>query len=215
MSRSRLLLLLVVFLLLAVWYAWQQTPRQQHVSTKSAVRSGVTTASRPAALAPVSLVFNDESRTLFNKPKRDIFRPLFRPPAVSKKIVEKPQPVPVVVKPPPPPPQKIQPVIKPVVGPKPIQPLTVLGFLKKDDVKTAFLASKQGELYLVKKGDRFADDLLVKELDEGELVVSRGPDDQGVTLKVGQKKTQRMAIPKVSSGRPSVPVPQEPAPAKQ
>jgi hypothetical protein len=82
----------------------------------------------------------------------------------------------------------------------------VLGFLEKDSAVTVFLAGSGGDIYLVKQGDRFADDLLVRELDITKIVISRGMDDQGVTLKVSEPKVQRMEMRGVPSGRPDVPV---------
>lgn len=208
MSRPRVLLLLSILLLLALWYAWQETPRQQKISSKKTVAKGRTVAAGKSdtRAGDATLSFSVGEALVFKQPRRDLFRPLYRAPLViSKPVVVKP--VPVVVKPPPPPPPKPapRPVITPVVGPKPIPPLDVLGFLQKGASTTVFLATRQGDLYLVKKGDRFADGLLVRELDKNKVVVSRGQNDQGVTLVVRELKSLRMAIPNLSSGRPAVP----------
>lgn len=214
MSRSRLSLLLIVLLLGALWYAWQETPRQQKVaSSKSPAENRAVSATvKTGSKGDASLDFNGGEKLTYNKPKRDLFRPLYRAPIVVKKPIAPPPPPPVVIMPAPPPPPPPRPFVKPVAGPKPIPPLKVLGFLHKGPNITVFLASRQGDLYLVKKGERFADGLLVRELDESKIVISRGADDTGVTLPVGDPKTQRMAIPDLPSGRPSVPGYKSPAP---
>lgn len=218
MSRSRLLLLLFFLLLVALWYAWQNTPQQLKVSSRNVAIKGKSgdVPGGDGGFSIASLDFSGGEKLTYKKPKRDLFRPLYRAPAV-KKSVALPKPTPTVVVPPPPPPlvKNLRPVGRPVTGPKPIPPLNVLGFLQKGPITTVFLSSRQGDLYLVKKGDRFADGLLVRELDGANIVISRGLNDQGVTLKVSESKALRMAIPNVSSGRPSVPVYTEPEPEPQ
>ncbi len=202
MNRSRLLLLLVCLLGLAVWYAWQQSPDQERVGTRPGGGKSTVGARKVTAQELSRLDFSGGKPNEFHSPKRDLFRQLFTAPAVVKVA---PPPKPIAPPPPPPPPPK--PVTPPpvVAGPKPIPPLTVLGFLEKDAVKTAFLASKQGEIFLVKQGDRFADDLLVRELSDKEIRISRTLQDAGVTMKVGEKRNQRMANLNLSSDRPNVP----------
>lgn len=216
MTRSRLFLLLVVLLLISLWYAWQETPRQQKVAGKKVASKNIpiSTANKKTSDADAALDFTGGEKLAYQKPKRDLFRPLYRAPVIVKKPVAAPKPVPVVVAPPPPPP-KPRPVVKPVTGPKPIPKMNVLGFLHKGAGTTVFLSTRQGELFLVKKGDRFADGLLVRELDERKIVVSRGLDDVGVTMTIGEPKTQRMAIPHVKSGRPAVPEYKSPASTSQ
>jgi len=194
MNRSRLLLLLIVLLGIASWYAWQQNPRQQRVSKQKKGREKSVSVVHMQA-KDIGLDFSGGKKNSFHKPKRDLFRLLYPAPVVVKKVIPPPMP---------------KPVVSPVAGPKPIQPLNVLGFLQKGDEKTVFLASRQGELFLVKKGDRFADDLLVRELDETHIVIGRNLEDKGVTLQVSAQKKQQMAIPKATSGRPDVPSYDEP-----
>lgn len=203
MNRSRLLLLLVCLLVLAIWYAWQQSPRQERVRPNAVSKSDIA-AAKVAVKEFEKLDFSGGKTNKFRKPKRDLFRPLYAAPPVSK---ARPKPTPVVVAPPPPPKPKPtpKPVVTPVVRTKPIQPLTVLGFLEKNHVKTVFLASRQGEIFLVKKGDRFADGLLVRELTDTEIQISRDAQESGVTLKIGDKKNQRMANLNLPSDRPRVP----------
>ena len=219
MSRSRVLLLLCVFFVAALWYAWQETPRQQKIER---VKSG---AGRQKAVASAKngstgfdeLNFSGGEKLSFKQPKRDLFRPLYRAPVVVAQPVtvlepvSAPVPLPVAPPPPPPPPT---PVVKQPTGLVPIQPLTVLGFLQKGMQSTVFHASRQGEIFLVKKGDRFADGLLLREINGDKIVISRGMDDPGVTLTVEEHKSQRMAIRQSPSGRPNVPefVPPVPQP---
>lgn len=211
MSRSRVLLLLFVLLLAALWYAWHETPRQQQLTREPSVANNRSVSSVDDRRDPVvaSLDLSGGEKLTFKKPKRDLFRPLYQAPVVVKKPVP-PKPKPIVVKPPPKP--KPQPIVMPRTGDKPIPALNVLGFVQKGTSTIVFLSSRQGDLYLVKKGDRFADGLLVRELDGGEAVISRGQNDTGVTLKISEQKTVRMAIPNISSGRPSVPEYQSPEP---
>jgi hypothetical protein len=209
MSRSRVLLLLIVVLFFALWYAWKETPRQQRVGAKKAVsRSTSSKAVRMAVTNKLSaLDFTDGSELKFNKPKRDIFRPLYRAPAAAKKV-SRPKPIPVPVAAEPamlPLPEIVPPAGRVPVGPKPIPPLNVLGFLRKGPKITAFLSSQQGDVYLVKKGDRFADGIIVQELDESRLVLSRGAQDPGTTLVIREQKTQSMQFSTVPSDRPAVP----------
>jgi len=89
----------------------------------------------------------------------------------------------------------------------------VLGYLQKDRQLTAFLSPPQGgDVYLVQVGDRFADDLLVKEIGGGKITISRNLSDPGVTLSLGEAKALRMPVVSVPSNRPNVPIIEESAP---
>jgi len=217
MSRKRLLLLLLVVLLFAVWNAWEDTPRQKKASSnKRAKKSSVASVGKRGFAEIVELNFSGGEKLDFITPKRDLFRPIYRPPVIaSRPAPPPPKPAPVVVKKPVAPPPLPRPVVPPVSGTKPIPPLNVLGFMSKGATTTAFLATRQGDLYLVKKGDRFADGLLVRELNQEQIVISRGKTDTGVTLTVGEPKTLRMAIPNVPSGRPAVPEYKGPTPKEK
>ena len=129
MNRSRLLLLLIVLLGVASWYAWQQSPQQQRVSKQKKSREKSVAVAHMQA-KDIGLDFSGGKTNSFHKPKQDLFRLLYPAPVIVKKVVPPPKPKPVVVKPPPTPP-KPKPVVRPVAGPKPIQPLNVLGFLQK------------------------------------------------------------------------------------
>jgi hypothetical protein len=208
MSKPRLFLLLTVLLALAVAYGWQQTPRQQRSP------QGTPAPPPPAAAAagkgednPAQLDFSGGENLPFETPTRDLFRPLYTPPKVEKKFIGVPQPP----SPGPPktilaPPEVSQPVVLPPPGPKPIPPLKVLGFLQKEGLITVFLASPQGEIYIVRKGERFADGLLFREQQAGQIVISRGPADAGLSLSLGEAKPQRIRVIGTPPSRPPVPV---------
>lgn len=211
MNRSLALLLLCVVLLLAVWYAWTAIPRQQRVEGgKTADRTGTVASADRSATAAVTLDFSGGEMLPYKKPKRDLFRPLYRAPAVVKKATPAPKPAPAIQSLPRP--VISLPVVKTPTRAEPIPPLKVLGFLRNGGSTTVFLASQQGDLYLVKKGDRFADGLLLRELSDSAVVISRNQNDAGVTLKIGGQKNQRLAIPNVLSGRPSIPTYKTPVP---
>ncbi|WP_303720351.1 hypothetical protein [Malonomonas rubra] len=219
MSRSRVLLLLILLLVAAIWYEWQEPPHQQKVVSEKSLperNDGVISAKNgPAGF--VALDFSGGDKLGFKPPRRDLFRSLYRVPAATPVPEAKPIPKPVEVAPPPPPPAPPPPPPPPPppTGLKPIQPLIVLGFLQKGVQTTVFLSSRQGEIFLVKKGDRFADGLLVRELFGDKVVISRGMDDPGVTLTVEEHKNLRVGIKSAPSGRPNVPsnVPDIEAPA--
>jgi hypothetical protein len=210
MSRPRLLLLLFVSLGLALTYAWLETPRQQRV-TKTAgsatkrQRFAVATQSQEN-LEEMGLDFSGGEKLAYKKPKRNLFRPLYEKPkvvAVVKVLPPPPEPVaaPVVL----PPPPMTRPAALPKLAVKPIPPLTVLGYLQKNRVQTVFLSSMQGDIYVVKQGDRFADGLLVRGLTAQEVRISRGLKDAGVTLPLGEKKAGRMPVGRPAPARSKTP----------
>ena len=207
MSRSRLLLLLFVLLGLAVTYAWFETPRQQRVksSAESATDNSVFSVDGKlaTATADVGLDFSGGEKLTYQQPKRDLFRPLYSEPAPVKKVV-------AVA--PPPPPEPVETVPPPVMtrsaalpksSAKPIPPLKVLGYLHKGTTQTAFLSSVQGEIFVVKQGERFADNLLVRELNAEKIIVSRDVKDDGVTLYFSKETARLKSAGPLVSDRPS------------
>ncbi|SHI46439.1 hypothetical protein SAMN02745165_00120 [Malonomonas rubra DSM 5091] len=212
MSRARLLLLLLILLGFAGWYAWQQTPRQKRVVGKTEALSVKSFAAEKSKEGN-ALDFSGGEASSFRKPKRDLFGTIYPAPPIKKLPPSKPQPKPVITPVPKPQPKPVITPVEPAV--KPIQPLTVLGYLQKDRERTVFLASRQGEVFLVKQGVRFADDLLVQKIDATSIHIGRNEIDKGVTLQVAESKKQRMAIQNVSSGRPSVPEYTSPAPTQE
>ena len=104
MSRSRLLLLLVVLLVISLWYAWQETPRQQKAANKKVTTQSNTVSSvgEKGKSTDAALDFTGGEKLAYKKPKRDLFRPLYRTPVVKNTSVAPPEPAPVVVTPTPP-----------------------------------------------------------------------------------------------------------------
>lgn len=203
MSRSRILVSLLVLLCIALGYAWLATPRQRRVAdvtVKTSPLKGDFIQKAEALLDVEDLDFSAMLDTQYNEPKRDLFGPVFEPPKVVK---PKPAPKPaakkevVVAKL-----QEIKPVVVEPPRVEPIPPLTVLGFLSKGAEYTVFLTSSQGEIYLVRDGERFADDLFVKDISAQGVTIARDKTGQQVTLKLAEKKSQRLPGLKLSSGRP-------------
>lgn len=205
MNRSRILSLLVLVLIGSVVYAWFAMPRQKRISPEELSLQERNRQPRTENFVewPAALDFTGGEKLQFQEPKRDLFRPLYRAPVIKRRPPPKLRPA--VIKLPPPKPIVTQPAVILPVGPKPIPKLTVLGYLQKDVDFTIFLASTQGDIYLVKQGDRFADNLLVRDVSKGAIVVSRGLDDVGLTLRFGNAKTQRMPTERLSSDRPGIP----------
>ncbi len=207
MNRSRILLALLVLLGCALGYAWYSTPRQQSISP-AAVRStgsGDRSGEKIAVVDSVVLDFSGGDTLAFNEPERDLFRPLYRKPKfVPPPVVVKPPPVAIAPPPIMPPPVIRRPLANPL-GPKPIPRLKVVGSLEKGAQRTVFLSSLQGDIYLVKRGDRFADGLIVRELSAQQVVISRNQNDQGVRLPLGKAKSQRLPDVPIRPDRPSPP----------
>ena len=173
MSRSRIILLLLVALGMAVAYGWIAMPKQRRVAPHqlsshqgpSQLLDG--TVSSFAAIA--DLDFSGGGDHPYQTPQKNLFGPLYLPPKPVK-----PRPAPAAPKKPRPAvtPQQIIPVTPPP-GPPPIPPLEVLGYLNKESGTTVFLSSKQGEIYLVKAGDMFAADLVVRHVSDREITIAR------------------------------------------
>ncbi len=206
MSRARILLVLLLLLGCAVYYSWNATPRQKRVEDSGSGRLSIVEGSDRVGAESVGLDFSGGESLKFQPPRKDLFGTLYEPP----KIVEKPLEVvrkPVIALPPPlpvlPPPID-RPLTRPV-GPKPIPALKVMGYLEKGAQRTVFLTSRQGDIYLVKRGERFADGLLVRELDTRQITISRGQADPGISLPIEEAKTQRIPDSKIASDRPGVP----------
>ncbi|CAG0962897.1 type II secretion system protein PulP [Geobacter sp.] len=161
MNRKKLILsvLLVVFIVAAI-VSFVRMPRQQSVSQLKYVPGKVTRPQKPSPAAvsderKLRLDLLECPQNRFAGFRRNIFRPIFRD---ETKL---PPPLPVLPKPVPPPPLPM-----PLVAPQPVAPqppqvvrdmarFTFLGFLKKDNRKTIFLA-RDKEIILVRQGDKIA-----------------------------------------------------------
>jgi hypothetical protein len=208
MSRPRLLLLMFVSLGLALTYAWVETPRQQRVKNVQQAPAGGSSVSAtrksPTGRSEIGLDFSDGEKIPYQKPTRDLFRPLYaQSPPVQQPLVVVPQLTPAPVRIIQPPPATSRPVDLPKNGAKPIPPLKILGYLQKDAKQMAFLSSRQGEIYVVKQGDRFADNLLIRELNADRIVISRNLNDEGVTLLFGKENARLKSAGPLATDRPS------------
>lgn len=210
MSRQRILLLLFVALGLALTYAWFETPRQQRVSQgheTAAENSRLANDDRQQARSSaIGLDFSGGEKRSYKKPIRDLFRVLYTKPKPVKQVVvapprpkpvEKPIRMPVL-------PLK-RPAALPKAGFKPIPPLKVLGYLQKGETQSVFLSSVQGDIFVVKRGDRFADGLLVRALNTQEIVISRSLKDPGVTLPIREKEYGKSAVKSYTPQRSTMP----------
>ncbi|PLY04773.1 MAG: hypothetical protein C0622_02250 [Desulfuromonas sp.] len=212
MNRARILGGLFLLLVIAVIYAWQATPRQERVAAGGKVvrppDQRVVTAEQLATVDDLNFASGRES--VYSPPARDLFGPIYKAP---KRVAAKPKPTPKPV--------AVQPAPKPVVSPetvmvqpqlKPIPSLTILGYLGKGGERTVFLSSAQGEIYLVKQGDDFGEDLYVKEISAGEITIGQWQTGRQVVLRVSETKTQRLPRMKLDSGRQMFVPPETPQP---
>lgn len=161
MNRQRLILsVLLVVLVLAAVVSYLRMPRQETVAQLKNAPGKAASARKPSAAAAVDdrklrLDLLECPSDRFAGFRRNIFRPIFRD---ETKL---PPPMPVLPKPvpPPPPPVALPPPMP--VAPQPPQVVrdmarfTFLGFLKKDNRKTIFLA-RDKEILLVRQGDKIA-----------------------------------------------------------
>ncbi len=214
MSRSRITLLLLAVLCGAVVYAWVATPKQRRVAPGQTaplqmdLRQKVSSTSLPVV---ADLDFSGGGDHPFQKPQKNLFGSLYLPPKVVKSkrkpVSRRVAKVTRTVKQP----QQVVPIAIQPQGPKPIQPLDVLGYLNKAGDHTVFLASKQGHIFLVKTGDAFADDLIVHSISNKEITIGRRQTEQQVVLRLGEAKSQRLPELKFQSGRPDIKELPEPA----
>lgn len=196
MNRQKLaLFILLIVLVLAVIWSFMSVPRQKTVSTLkyapgqkqvATVPPSATPAAKPISAPAVSgdervvrLDLLEQGKSGFKGYRRNIFKPIFTDEIKLMKLKA------VAIKPPPIPPVAVAP---PKVEPPVIQPETLqstlarfifLGYLKKDNRKTIFL-SKDKDIILVRKGDKFAgryearsitDQALTIVADSGEEIV--------------------------------------------
>lgn len=215
MSRTQITVILLVVLCGAVIYAWVATPRQRRITDgQSSLQQTqrIQQKKTPADFPTVAdLDLSTGGNSQFQAPKKNLFGPLYLP---QKPVKRRPAPPAAkVTRPIEPSRQKAPVVIQPqpqLRGPAPIQPLDVLGYLNKAGNYTVFLASKQGLVFLVKTGDVFADDLIVRSISNKEIKVGRRQTDQQVILRLSEAKSQRLPSVKFQSNRPAFVMPEEP-----
>jgi len=172
MNRQRLLLfILLILLALAIAWAIFNKPRQKTVSVLKYApgqqQSGASKGNIPAQAGvpprddgkTVRLDLLEQQQHAFDGYRHNIFKPLFIDEV--KLMQKKAAAVRPVLPPPQPPTPPVQPPPPVTAGPLPDTPqrelgrFTFLGFLKKDNQKTIFLAADK-DIILVKKGETFA-----------------------------------------------------------
>ncbi len=174
MNRQKTVLFILVLLLIAAGlYSYFRIPRQKTVDTLKYSPGAATPAAKAEAARSderkLHLELLDVKQPTFTGFKRNIF--WLPSHSTIKKLPPPPPPPPY--RPPTPP---VQPA--PSTPPAPISPVraemakfTFLGFLKKDDKKTIFLA-KENEILLVKKGDKIANNYQVTNITDEALTIN-------------------------------------------
>lgn len=176
MNRERLLLFIVLALFaLALGYSYWKMPSQKRVTTLRYTQGGVADKPRtkPAPAGDdktVHLERLERQTARFKGYRRNIFRPIFHeelkvpPPTVALPVPPPVMPPPRPVAPPPPPVPELTPLQRDMAQ------FTFLGFLKKDGVKTIFLA-RDKDIFLVKKGDKIAGKYAVAAVTDEALTI--------------------------------------------
>lgn len=213
MSRQRILLFLLLVLIAALGYAWMTMPRQRRV-TSAVVGSPVLPSGHQGQggiADQIDELTISRSAEPFTPPLKNLFGSIFpdEKPVARKVAAKRPA---VTVKPriAPPRAEPLEVVVPPPVPrPEPLPPLTVMGFLRKGDAVTVFLAGRQGDIHLVGAGDSFSDGLIVREISPSAIVIARPRTGQTVSLPFGKAKTQRLPDSTFRSGRPDFEPPEE------
>jgi hypothetical protein len=168
MNRQKVFLLfLLVLLVVALVIAFFRTPQLKTVD-KLKYAPGTPAEARKGETAKLDdrklhLELLDRPLPRFAGYKRNIF--WIAPLETKKKL---PLPPPPPFRPPPPPPP---PLVQSSPVRREIAKFTFLGFLKKDNRKTIFLA-KDNEIFLVKKGDRLANNYEVTKITDDMLIIN-------------------------------------------
>ncbi|RNC68728.1 MAG: type II secretion system protein PulP [Desulfuromonadales bacterium] len=163
MNRQRLILsVLLVVLAISAAISYFRMPKQNTVAVSKSPPTPVRAAADKKT-APATPVVDEKRLRVdllecrqngFTGFKRNIFKPVFvdetkKPPVLPKPVPPPPLPPPKPVAAPPPPPPEPPQVVRDMAR------FTFLGFLKKDNKKTIFLA-KDKEIILVRQGDKVA-----------------------------------------------------------
>jgi hypothetical protein len=207
MRNARIILpLLALAAGASFYYAWRNTPRVERVGDGQVLVESTRQPVADTGEESSRFDFSGKKQRKFRKPRRNLFGPLFVPPPPPKQQVrqqplELPTSAPVEVKPTPPP------VPSPVVSSR--MPLfQILGHLEKNAQITAFV-SLQGEIYLVKKGELFADEYRVAALNQDKITIVRatGSGEVSLLLNAGKGSTG------ISTGAMTRPAMRSPMPA--
>lgn len=206
MNKKRLLIILFAVLAFSLAYAVWRFPRQERVTPQA---KGVAQEKRrqpvkKKELAETSPITSDDLRVrleLLNHedggsvhPRRDLFASL----ATGREgvTVVAPPPIAVIAAPPPPPaPVVEEPISQPALASTPSAQFAFLGFLQKEVERTIFLADG-GEIFVVKKGDRFGHDrqYIISELTAERLVIQNRENQTPVTLSLTDTKPSLAAV---------------------
>jgi hypothetical protein len=191
MNRKKLaLFILLIVLALALVWSFMSVPRQKTVTTlkyapgqtQPTLKTAVATPAANAVKQISSPAATGDERTLrldllereqsgFKGYRRNIFKPIFSDEIKlmkQKAVAIKPPPIPPVAVLPP----KVEPppVAQPETLQKTLARFVFLGYLKKDNRKTIFL-SKDNDIILVRKGDRFAGRYEAKSVTDQALTI--------------------------------------------
>jgi hypothetical protein len=214
MNRKKLaLFILLIVLALAVVWSFLSIPRQKKVATlkyapgqtQAALRATTAPAAN-AAKPPATPAAAGDERVLrldlidreqpgFKGYRRNIFKPIFTDEIAmmkQKAVAIKPPPLPPVPVPPP----KIEPppVAPPETHQSTLARFVFLGYLKKDNRKTIFL-SKDKDIILVRKGDKFAGRYEAKSVTDQALTIVASDSGEEIIIPLLENQ------PLVAAGR--------------
>lgn len=195
-TGARTIIFLVCLLLTACVYAWLASPQQQRVRSGSAHVQSSFDTKETASTVIDPLDFREQVPLDFHEPERDLFFMAYRKTPAAKTVlkdnsVKVVKPIaPVILTPPKPKlTTKSQPIIteKKAPAPESIPALKVIGFLRNDLNSTVFLSTTKGELFLVREGDYFGENLMVKKIDPEQIVIRHCRDESEKILTVQEK----------------------------
>ncbi len=206
MNRKRVILAALLGVLsLCVLYAYLATPRLEKAPPRAASQRGSSTPKSTGVASPaaeqtrINFDFLTVEPQDFSGAKRDIFRygrkqPLPRPAPVEEEVVET---VPV---------EEFQ--VPVVVVNHALSQFTFLGFLEKVGEKTVFLSSG-GNLFLVKRGERFGEDqeFLVEDITDNTLQVSHTGRDELIEIPLIEQQKLSASASSPARIEPAAPLP--------
>ncbi|MBT1071437.1 type II secretion system protein PulP [Pelotalea chapellei] len=210
MNRQRLLLfILLILFVLAIAWALFNRPQQKTVNTLKNAPGQQPGNTKPKLTAQTGIAPRYDGKKLrldllehdqqtFAGYHRNLFKPIFvdevklmqRKAAAVKPVLPPPQAPKPPVQPPPPPVS---------VGPLPDTPqrelgrFTFLGFLKKDNQKTVFLA-KDKDIILVKKGESFAGRYQALSVTDQALTILVKDTGEEIVIPLLENRPLNMAV---------------------
>jgi hypothetical protein len=218
MSRQRLILfVLLILLLLAMAWSYYSYPRAKtvshlkyppgsHIIAEKKRVSAMSPQASPSEGSVLRLDLLNREQSTFKGYRRNIFKPVFVDELKRMKQMAS------ALKPvlPPVQPQKAAPAppivpafAVPETPQRELASFTFLGFLKKDNRKTIFLA-KDKDIILVKKGDTFAGRYMAASLTDNALTISVTDTGEEIVIPLIESKAlsaaqQPKAFPHVPS----------------